>query len=166
MREILWGEGEDWKKMGGGGQITLKGDNSLQSNLPLGDILLRGAGYFVTGPCSAAPPSDQSSYRYENILQTGEVLGHCIDAKISPKAVSEKAQTTVSENRYTFPKIDVFRTAILAPTGNNARASFSLSKYIMLYQPLKDLMQRHFNSKTNFWFKGSGAAGPLKMLLL
>ena len=69
----------------------------------------------------------QSSYRYQNILRIGEVLGHRIDAKISPKAASEKAQTTVSENTYTFPNIDVFRTAILsllAPTGNNARASF------------------------------------------
>ena len=33
---------------GGGGQITSKGDNLLRSNLPLGDSLLRGAGYFVT----------------------------------------------------------------------------------------------------------------------
>ena len=77
-----------------------------------------------TGPCSAAPLSVQSSYRYQNILRIGEVLGHRIDA---PKAASEKAQTTVSENTYTFPNIDVFRTAILsllAPTGNNARASF------------------------------------------
>ena len=82
-----------------------------------------------TGPCSAAPLSVQSSYRYQNILRIGEVLGHRIDAKISPKAASEKAQTTVSENTYTFPNIDVFRTAILsllAPTGNNARASFSV----------------------------------------
>ena len=46
-REILWSERENWKKMGG--QITSKGDNLLQSNLPLGDILLQGAGYFVTG---------------------------------------------------------------------------------------------------------------------
>ena len=66
-----------------------------------------------TGSCSAAPLSAQSSYHYENILQIGENLGHCIDAKISPKADSEKAQTTVSENRYTSPKIDVFRMAIL-----------------------------------------------------
>jgi len=80
-----------------------------------------------TGSCSAAPLSVQSSYRYENILQNGEVLGHRIDAKISPKAASEKAQTTVSENRYTSPKIDVFRTAILtliATKGDNAQASF------------------------------------------
>ena len=50
-----------------------------------------------------------------------------MDAKISPKTASEKAQATVSENRYTFPKIDVFWTAILsllAPKGNNVRASF------------------------------------------
>ena len=76
---------------------------------------------YRTGPRSAAPLSVQSSYRYQNILRIGEVLGHRIDAKISPKAASEKAQTTVSENT------DVFRTAILsllAPTGNNARASF------------------------------------------
>ena len=49
-----------------------------------------------------------------------------IDAKISPKAASEKAQTTVSKNRFTSLKI-VFRTAILtliAPTRNNAQASF------------------------------------------
>jgi len=60
-------------------------------------------------------------------LQIGEVLGHRIDAKISPKAASEKPQTTVSENRYTSLKIDVFQTVILtlvAPTGNNAQASF------------------------------------------
>ena len=85
-----------------------------------------------TGPCSAAPLSVQSSYRYQNILRIGEVLGHRIDAKISPKAASEKAQTTVSENTYTFPNIDVFRTAILsllAPTGNNARASFLYTRY-------------------------------------
>ena len=60
---------------------------------------------------------------YKNLLQIGEILGHRIDAIISPKATSEKAQTTVSENRYTYPKIDVFRTAILtliATTGDNA----------------------------------------------
>ena len=48
-----------------------------------------------TGPCSAAPQSVQSSYHYENILQIWEFLGHHIDAKISPKAASEKAQTAV-----------------------------------------------------------------------
>ena len=72
-------------------------------------------------------PRVQSGYRYENILQIGQVLGYHIDAKISPKAASEKAQTTVSENRYTSPNIDVFRMTILtliAPTGDNARASF------------------------------------------
>ena len=80
-----------------------------------------------TGPCSAALLSVQSNHRYENILQIGEVLGHRIDAEISPKPASEKEQTTVSKNRYTSPKIDVFRTAILtllAPRGNNVRASF------------------------------------------
>ena len=35
----------------------------------------------------------------QNTLQIGKVLGHHVDAKISPKAASEKAQTTVSENR-------------------------------------------------------------------
>ena len=71
--------------------------------------------------------SVQSSYRYENILLIQEVLGHRINAEISPIAASEKAQTTVSENRHTFPKIDVFQTAILSvlvPAENNARASF------------------------------------------
>ena len=69
----------------------------------------------------------RNSYHYENILRIREVLGHRIDAKIFPKAPSEKAQTTMSENTYTFPKIDVFQTAIsslLAPTGNNEQVSF------------------------------------------
>ena len=47
---------------------------------------------------------------------------YCVDVPICLRT-----QTTVSENTYTFPNIDVFRTAILsllAPTGNNARASF------------------------------------------
>ena len=38
----------------GGGQITSKGDGLLRSNLPLGDSLLRGAGYFVTGHIKSA----------------------------------------------------------------------------------------------------------------
>ena len=65
-----------------------------------------------------------------------EVLGHCIDAKISPKAAaSEKAQTMVSENGYTSPKVDVFWTAILlllAPTGNNAWVSLWYTWYHIL----------------------------------
>ena len=84
-----------------------------------------------TGPCSAGPLSVQSSYRYQNILQIEEVLGHRIDTKISPKAALEKAQT-VYENRYTFPKIDVFQTAIsslLAPTGNMRRRHFWYTRY-------------------------------------
>ena len=40
-----WGGGG-----GGGGLITSKGGGLLRSNLSLGDTLLRGAGYFVTGP--------------------------------------------------------------------------------------------------------------------
>ena len=54
-------------------------------------------------------------------------MGHRIHAKISPKAASEKAQTTVSGNRYTNPIIDVFRTVVLsllASTGNSVRAPF------------------------------------------
>ena len=61
------------------------------------------------------------------LLQIGGVLGHRINAKISPKAASDKAQTTVSENRYTSPKIDAFRMAILTlleQTGDNVQASF------------------------------------------
>ena len=80
-----------------------------------------------TGSCSAAPLSVQSSYHYTNILRIREVLGHRINAKISPKAASKKAQTTAVENRYTYLKIDAFRTAILlllAPTGNNEQVSF------------------------------------------
>ena len=34
---------------GGGGGITSKSDGLLRSNLPLGDTILRGASYFVTG---------------------------------------------------------------------------------------------------------------------
>ena len=71
--------------------------------------------------------SVQSSYHYNNILEIGEVLGHRVNAEISPKAALEKAQTTLSENRYISPKIDVFRTAVLsllASTGNNAQTSF------------------------------------------
>ena len=71
--------------------------------------------------------SVQSSYRYKNILQIGQALGHHMDAKISPKAASEKVQTTMSENRYTSLNIDVFWMPILtliATTGDNARASF------------------------------------------
>ena len=79
------------------------------------------------GPCSAAPPGAQSSYRDENWLRIGRVLGHRIHAKISPQAASEKAQTTVSDNRYTSPIINVFRTvnlSLLASTGNRVRAPF------------------------------------------
>ena len=54
-------------------------------------------------------------------------MGHRIHAKISPKAASEKAQTTVSENRYTNLIIDVFRMVVLlllASTGNSVQAPF------------------------------------------
>ena len=81
---------------------------------------------FVVSCCVAAPECS-NSYHCENILQIREILGHCVDAKIFSKVPSEKAQTTVSENTYTFSKIDVFRMAILSllePTGNNERASF------------------------------------------
>ena len=44
------------------------------------------------------------------ISTIGRVLAHRIYAKISPKAASEKAQTAMSENKYTNPIIDVFRT--------------------------------------------------------
>ena len=80
-----------------------------------------------TGSCSPAPLSVQSSYLYENILQIGQVLGHHINAKISPKAAIEKAQTTVSENSTLLLISMFFRTAILIliePKGDNARASF------------------------------------------
>ena len=54
-------------------------------------------------------------------------MGHRIHAKISPKVASEKAQTMVSENRYTNLIIDVFWMVILsllALTGNGVWASF------------------------------------------
>ena len=40
-------------------------------------------------------------------------MGHCIDAKISPKAASEKAQTKATESRYIYPRIHFFWMAIL-----------------------------------------------------
>ena len=46
--------------------------------------------------------------------KTRGVLGHRIHVKVSSKASSENAQTTVSENRYTNPFIDVFRMVILS----------------------------------------------------
>ena len=49
------------------------------------------------GPYLATPLSIQSSYRNKKWLQIGGILGHRINAKISPKAASEKAQTTVSD---------------------------------------------------------------------
>ena len=54
-------------------------------------------------------------------------MGHRIHSKTSPKAASEKAQTTVSKNRYTNPIVDVFRTVVLsllASTRNSVRAPF------------------------------------------
>ena len=35
--------------------MTSKGGGLLRSNLPLGDTILRGASYFVTGPAKAGP---------------------------------------------------------------------------------------------------------------
>ena len=64
-----------------------------------------------TGPCRFS-----CVYRYENILRIGEVLGHRIDAKISPKAASEKSQTTVSENKYTSLKIRKATLTFRTPT--------------------------------------------------
>ena len=55
------------------------------------------------------------------------VLGHRIHVKTSPKAASGKAQTTVTENRYANPIIDVFQTVVLsllASTGNSVLAPF------------------------------------------
>ena len=49
----------------------------------------------------------------KNWLQIGGVLHHRIMVKISPKAASEKAQAMISENRYIYPMIDVFRTVII-----------------------------------------------------
>ena len=45
---------------------------------------------------------------------TATKMGHSIHIKVSSKASSENAQTTVSENRYTNPFIDVFRMVILS----------------------------------------------------
>ena len=89
--------------------------------------------HLIIALCSAVPLSIQSSYHDKNWLQIGGVLGHCIDAKISPKADSEKAQTMVSENEYTYPRIDVvfFRTFILSllpSTGNNVQVSFLIHR--------------------------------------
>ena len=50
-------------------------------------------------------------------------LGHRIDAKISPKAVSEKVQTTVSENRYIYPKIDFSDGHFIASSVNRKQCA-------------------------------------------
>ena len=62
---------------------------------------------------SAAPPSAQSSYCGVNWLRNGKVLGHHINAKISPKVASEKVQTTVSENRCIYPRMGFFRQSFM-----------------------------------------------------
>ena len=75
---------------------------------------------------SCAPECSKQLPLWKYIANWG-VLWHHIDAEISPKAASEKAQTTVSESRYTSPKIDVFRMIILTllvPIGDNAQVSF------------------------------------------
>ena len=55
-------------------------------------------------------------------------LWHGINAKIFPKAASEKAQAMMSENRYIYLSIDFFRQSIiltlLVSTGNNMWALF------------------------------------------
>ena len=53
-----------------------------------------------------------------------ELEGHCIDAKISLKAASEKVQTTVSENRYVYPRIDFSDGHFITYRVNNVQASF------------------------------------------
>ena len=92
--------------------------------------------WHLSGVCALSSSRDIAQYHlnspiYSAHKSTSVVCGKKHEIyrcyKISPKAASEKAQTTVSENTYTFANIDVFRTAIfslLAPTGNNARASF------------------------------------------
>ena len=56
---------------------------------------------------SCAPECSKQLYCYEIYCKLAGVMGRRINAEISPKAASEKAQT-VSGNRYTSPKIDVF----------------------------------------------------------
>ena len=56
-----WGGGG-----GGGGQITSKGVGLLRSNLPLGDSLLRGAGYFVTGLCNVLNINEIFNVQYND----------------------------------------------------------------------------------------------------
>ena len=73
------------------------------------DCKLEGSSGIVSMLKSLQKPQvRKSSYHDENWLQIGGVLGHRIHAKISPKAASEKAQTTGSKNRYTNLIIDFF----------------------------------------------------------
>ena len=57
---------------------------------------------------SCAPECSKQLYCYEIYCKLAGVMWRRISAEISPKAASEKAQTAVSGNRYTSPKIDVF----------------------------------------------------------
>ena len=61
-----------------GGQITSKGDGLLRSNLPLGDSLLRGAGYFVT-----VPSLSESKVRLSDTELSGLLLAPLVLAAIS-----------------------------------------------------------------------------------
>ena len=94
---------------------------------------------------SRVPASAQSGYRDENRLRIGGVLGHRIDAEIYPKAASEKAQTTVSENRYVYPRINFFGRLFIDSSinrKNNARAPSQAGSYWGL--PLQSCGRRVF----------------------
>ena len=61
----------------------------------------------------------------QSCLSHGTVGSHRI--LMADLDITRVKTATMSENTYTFPKIDVFLTAILsllAPTGNNEQASF------------------------------------------
>ena len=76
-----------------------------------------------TGPCSAAPLSVPATKIY---CELGRSWGIVSMLKSLQKQLQRRHKQQCLKT-YTFPNIDVFRTAILsllAPTGNNARASF------------------------------------------
>ena len=80
------------------------------------------------GWCSPVPPRVQSRSGDHNQLSSGRVLGHCINARISTKTSSGKAETTVSDKKKRIrPIINLFRWVTffpLAHTENNVQRLF------------------------------------------
>ena len=88
---------------------TLFGDNTVRNNKSHCPII----DWMTLIRVSATPPSAQSSYCGIKWLRNGKVLGHLINAKISPKVASEKVQTMVSESRCIYLSMGFFRQSFM-----------------------------------------------------